>query len=500
MILVERVLRTVRKHALWPAGGRVLAAVSGGPDSVALVHVLRELHGAGEVILAGLAHFNHQLRGAEADDDEAFCRALAVELGLQIEVGRGDVRARARLEGRSLEDAARASRYEFLESAADRLAADAIAVGHSRDDQAETFLLRLIRGAGPRGLAGILPRAGRVVRPLLDIPRSDLRAYTASRNLAYRDDETNADVAIARNRVRHDLLPYLERSFSPGIADVLAREADIAREDEDLLQQQAIDLSISIVLREEASQRSFGPKPEATAQGDAVIRIDADALMSLHPALGARVARLALSQASDRQIGYDQIARLLAFAREAPVGMALSLPGVQVVRDGRGIVLGPAPPRGAPAATPNSFRFPLSIPGEVTLESQGWVISAEPGVAGPREEAGPADAGGAVYPSSDNGHRVPVPAERLKLPLAVRSWTPGDRLKPAGMGGRRKKLQDLFVDRKIPRHSRGFVPIVVDGDDRIVWVVGEPVTEDFRVTGPSQAVIFLKARRLGGLG
>jgi tRNA(Ile)-lysidine synthase len=163
--------------------------------------------------------------------------------------------------------------------------------------------------------------------------------------------------------------------------------------------------------------------------------------------------------------------------------------------DERGLLLRAGPARTA-VEVANSFRFPLSIPGEVTLGAQGWLISAETGA------DGVADAGGGVstHSPSEQGHRVPVQSGLLKLPLAVRSRLPGDRVRPAGMGGRRKKLQDLFVDRKIPREIRDSVPLVVDGDDKIVWVVGEAVAEDFRVTAPSQAVIFLKARRLGGLG
>ena len=225
MTLAASVLRTIRRDALIEPGGRVVVALSGGPDSVALVHVLRELEDGGHVRLAGVAHFNHQLRGADADADEAFCRTVAAELSLPIECGTADVRSAAREQRRSIEDTARSLRYGFLEQAADRLAADRIAIGHSRDDQAETFLLRLLRGSGPRGLAGILPRAGRVVRPLLDIPRAELRAYVAARGLAFREDATNEDLRIPRNRVRHELLPYLEREFSPGIAGILAREA-----------------------------------------------------------------------------------------------------------------------------------------------------------------------------------------------------------------------------------------------------------------------------------
>jgi tRNA(Ile)-lysidine synthase len=478
LVIAERVLRTVRQHGLIARGGRVAIALSGGPDSVALVHILRELERDGELVVAGVAHLNHRLRGIAADEDEQFCRALATALRLPIEVERIDVRALAREQGRSVEDAARVARYAFLERAADRLGADAIAVGHSRDDQAETFLLRLIRGAGPRGLAGILPRAGRVVRPLLDISRADLRAYLSQRGIPSCEDASNSDVMVPRNRVRHELIPYLEREFSPGIVDVLAREAAIARADEDRLQKEAIDLVTSVVLRDVHGAQ-----------------VDVAALTLLHPALAARVARLALSElAGPRFIGFDHVHAFLNFARYAAAGAALSLPGQQVVHGGDRIVLQAEPDRGLPrrsseaAKAGNSFRFPLSIPGEVTLTPQGWTISAEPletcpeGVLRARGEA------------------VAVAAPRLGLPLAVRNRRPGDRFRPLGLAGAEKKLQDFLVDRKVPRETRDALPLVVDRDDKIVWVVGESVGEDFRVTEPSRGVILLKARRLGGEG
>jgi len=479
-VIAERVLRTVRKHGLIARGGRVVVALSGGPDSVALVHILRELERDGELVVAGVAHLNHRLRGVAADQDEQFCRALAAALNLPIAVERADVRGLAHEQGRSVEDAARVARYAFLERAADDLGADAIAVGHSRDDQAETFLLRLVRGAGPRGLAGILPRAGRVVRPLLDISRAELRAYVALRGIESCEDASNADLMVPRNRVRHELIPYLEREFSPGIVDVLAREAAIAREDEDRLQKEAIDLGASVVLRD-----THGAQ------------VDVAALTSLHPALAARVARIALSElAGLRFIGFDHVHAFLEFARNGASGAALSLPGQQVVHRGDRIVLQAEPDRkglprrsreAAKAGGGNSFRFPLSIPGEVTLTPQGWTISAQPSHEWP-------DGRGA------RGNAVAVEAAALSLPLAVRNRRPGDRFRPLGLGGSEKKLQDFLVDRKIPRETRDALPLVVDRDDRIVWVVGESVGEDFRVTERSRGVILLKARRLGGEG
>jgi tRNA(Ile)-lysidine synthase len=472
MTVADRVRRTVRTHGLLAPGGRVVVALSGGADSVALLHLLRDLEAGGDLALAGAAHFNHQLRGADADADERFCQDLAAALHIPIEIGRSNVRRLAREHRRSVEDMARELRYAFLEEAADRLRADAIAVAHTVDDQAETFLLRLVRGAGPRGLAGIRPRVGRVIRPLIEIRRAELREVLASRGLPFREDATNTNVSIPRNRVRHELLPYLAEHFSPGIAGVLAREAVIARRDEDFLEREAIESAASIVLDETDK-----------AGGSSRVRVDVERLTSLHPAVAARVARIALARGAPACFaGFEQIERFLDFARASRPGATLNLPGQQAVREGRGVVLRAAPRRHSPGADSNSFRFPLSIPGEVVLASQGWAVSAD--VAGR----------GAISPAK--GLDVSVLASAMQLPLAVRSRAPGDRLRPAGMGGRHKKLQDLFVDRKVPRELRDSVPLVVDAADRIVWVVGEPVAEDFRPVGVSTAVIFLKARRL----
>jgi tRNA(Ile)-lysidine synthase len=465
MSLAVRALRTIRKHALFPRGARVLVALSGGPDSVALLHILQTLERRGELTLAGAAHVNHQLRGADADADEDFCRTLAGQQQIPCVVHRVDVAARARATGRSLEDTARTARYELLERAASDLNADVIAVGHSLDDQAETFLLRLIRGAGTRGLAGIRPRAGRVVRPLLEISRADLRAYAAERGLSYRDDASNLDTTIPRNRVRHELIPVLQQ-FSPGIAAALARQAETARADEDYLHRAAIDLAASIVLRNEHG-----------------VELDAHALRVLPSALASRVARLAIEgTAAGRFIGFQHIERVVELAGAAD-GAGVTLPGGTATRRGARIVIGNA----VAAPFSNSFRYPLSIPGEVAFGS--WAVSAQR-VEDPIQVSALAARGGTAA----------IAAEPGALPLAVRARRRGDRFRPLGMGGRGRKLQDFLVDRKVGRAERDALPLVVDRDDRIVWVVGESVGEEFRITEPGRDVILLKARRLGGVG
>jgi tRNA(Ile)-lysidine synthase len=472
MELSRRVVDTIHRYALLRRGARVLVAVSGGSDSVALLLLLRELEHASELTIAGVAHLNHSLRPS-SDDDQHFCAALCASLGIPFRAVRFDVRALADEQRISLEDAGRKARYEWFERVAEELGAEAIATGHTRDDQAETFLLRLIRGAGPRGLAGIHPRAGRVVRPVIEIGRDELRAYLAAIGQPFVEDQTNADVSIPRNRIRHELLPILRRDYSPRITGVLAREAAIAREDEDRLQQEAIDLADSIVLATRTADRG---------EGIETVDVDARTLAGLHPALGRRVTRLALAMlAPDRFVGYDHIDRVLELANSPHRSGALSLPGQHVMRRGDILTLRREPFQ----PFSNSFRVSLSIPGEVVLEPQGWAVSAI--------------RGHSTVTVTDR-FSVALPAASAELPLAVRSREPGDWFRPLGMGGQGKKLQDFLVDRKVPRERRDALPLVVDSADRIVWVVGESVAEDFRVTAPSQGVIFLKARRLGGQG
>ena len=444
----------------------MLVALSGGPDSVALLHVLRTLEARGELTVAAAAHFNHQLRGAEADEDEAFCQGLAADQGVPFLAGRADVAALARESGRSVEDAARHARYAWLEAAAVEVDADAIAVGHSRDDQAETFLLRLIRGAGPAGLAGIRPRSGLVCRPLLEIPRADLRSYAVEHGLRFREDSSNADQRIPRNRVRLELLPHLGQ-FSPAIVSTLAREAALAREDDEFLDRLAIESAASLVLKESGG-----------------VTVDVAGLTTLPPALASRVARKALSAAApDRFIGFQHIDDLLELARTGGEGAALTLPGVTARRQGDRIVIGSVTER----PFSNSFRFPLSIPGEVAVP--GWALSAAW-----------LDGAAEVKTPPARGNVAMVAAHLVRGALAVRNRRRGDVFRPLGMGGQGRKLQDFLVDRKVSRTERDSLPLVVDQDDRIVWVVGQSVAEDFRITGPRQGVILLKARRLGGVG
>ncbi len=467
--LQDRVLASIRGERLVAPGGRVVAALSGGADSVALTLLLREIAPAGGFVLAGMVHLNHRLRAAAAAD-EHFCRELAARLSLPIEVGHADVRGAAAREGVSIEAAGHRARYALFERVAGAGRDGRVATAHTRDDQAETYLMRLIRGAGPAGLAGIRPRCGRVVRPLLQVSRRELRAYLAARGQTFREDETNRDPAVTRNRVRHELIPLLEARFSPSIANALARGAAIARADAAWIEA-AVDAAAGTVVTAGAE--------EAT--------VDAPALRRQPPALARRLARRALEHAGRRRVGFDHVERFLALAVGSGGGGA-DFPGCRVERRGPLLVVRPARRRGAPRGAVEPFRYELRVPGRVRVPEAGLEIAAE--------EAASGALSGRL---AARGDTVAVAARDLSPPLVVRSWRPGDALRPLGLGGR-KKLQDLFVDRKVERATRRRVPLVADRGGGIVWVVGHTVADDFRITPTTEGMLILKARKLRETG
>ena len=467
--LQERVLRLIERERLIPRGGRVLVALSGGADSVALTLVLHELASPSTFTISGVAHLNHQLREA-ATEDEQFCRAFAEGLALPATVERADVAGRSRRDAVSIEEAGHRERYALFERMIRQGHADCVATAHTRDDQAETYLLRAIRGAGPTGLSGIQPRSGAIVRPFLDTHRADLRAYLEARGQTFREDETNQDLRIPRNRVRHRLIPFLAEHFSPSIVDVLAREAAIARGDSDWLETAANDVA-----------------PTVVSTGTGWASLDVDSLGRQPIAMARRLAKRALEHVTSRAIGFDHVERLLASAGPSEGQWAADFPGCRVERNGREIRISAPKPRVARTRTPG-FEYRLPVPGEVVVKEAGLRLSAE-------------WASATALPATfeARGATVAVAAGGLSDDLTVRSWRPGDVVRPLGLGGR-KKLQDLFGDRKVAPAERQTVPIVADTTKGIVWVVGHTVAEDFRVTSETRGVLILKARKLGGSG
>jgi tRNA(Ile)-lysidine synthase len=458
-LLASRVARTILRRELAAAGDRLAVALSGGPDSVALTFLLRDLADHAAWALVGLIHVNHGLRGRASDDDETFCRELAARVGLSIIVRAADVRGRARLRHESIEAAARGERYAALTDAAAVLGATHVATGHTMEDQAETVLLRLFRGAGSRGVGAIRPRRGMFVRPLIDARRIEIHAYLAARGETARNDASNDDLSVPRNRMRHSVLPLVVKDW-PAAVPALARFAEIAADDEHFLSDTA---------------REVMPALTISAPGG-VQQIDTRGLNQLPRALSRRIIRRSLEEAGGSASFRDvERIRLMACAdrREGH----LDLNGLAVEKQGWALRFG-----GVAAGDDGPFEYALEVPGMVDVAETGTSIQAS-------IRRGPLD-GRVGQPSVT----AVLQADALRLPLTVRNRRPGDRIHPFGGPGSRK-LQDLLVDRKVPKSERDRVALVVDGNGRILWVVGHAIAEACRVTAPESGMVILEMKK-----
>jgi tRNA(Ile)-lysidine synthase len=344
-----------------------------------------------------------------------------------------------------------------------------VALGHTRDDQSETFLLRLVRGAGARGLAGMHPRREEFIRPLLECRRADLRSYLESDGIRFVHDASNDDVAVPRNRVRAELLPLLQARFNPRIVDVLADEAEIAREEWRWLHASA-EVLISAACRREGNVRRFNAEMIRRAP--------------------VAIARLALRQAMEevsggRPVSLRHVTAALEMSRQEAAG-PVDAPGHRLERRGSDVVLRGRPGRAVSRSDAPPFSYALPVPGEVEVPEANCSVSAAWAVSR-----------GELADQTADGFMHVVPVDRCPGPFSVRNRRTGDWFRPPGLNGR-KKLQDFFVDRKVPRERRDAVPLVVDGRDRIVWVAGHSADAEFLVRDPAQAVIILRLRLWGG--
>jgi len=469
--LIDRIRRDIERHALLPPGSRVLAAVSGGADSVAMLHFLRALEPLCGFIVAGIVHVNHGLRGADSDADEGFCRRLAARLELPIDVTCPDVAGISREEHMSRESAGRRARYLAFEAAGRRMQADLVATAHTRDDQAETLLMRLLRGAGSSGLAGIRAKRDGIVRPLLDVRHRELLAFLTEIGEPHREDASNLDTAIPRNWIRHRLLPELGDHIDADAIEILARDAQVLRDDDDLLD----------VLAHEAAARVIGT-PETGP-----LTIDRAQLNGLPAALARRVVRTALLAANGHHfVGFDHIERVRRMAAEPSAPVAIDLPRVHVERKAAAVVLSRREARALDRLPP--FRYALPVPGRLVIPECRAVIESR--VVSAQSSQG-IDNKWVMVPGA-----AAIDATAASGGLWVRSRHPGDALKPLGLSGR-KKVQDVLVDRKVPRLERDSVPIVVDENDRVLWVAGHASAEAARVTDRTQSVVVLELRGQG---
>lgn len=452
----------VAEYDMLPTGSVVLALVSGGADSVAMLRLLA----AGELgDLAGLSalHVNHLLRGEAADGDAAFVEGLCAELGVPCTVVRFDVAAYAAAEGLNLEDAGRRIRYRFADSEIDARCAAAglsplrgrIAVAHTLDDQAETFLMRLVTGAGPGGLRAIAPVRGRVVRPLIGARRADILGYLTGLGQHWREDATNADTSRLRSWVRHELLP-LAQSRNPAFADTLARSVRILAEEDTLLSEMASAFSHDFASVEDG-RLTFEGAQIRTLSRPMARRTIREALLHAFP----DASRL---EAAHVEALVDGLA-VEGFARDLPFGLRA------VDEYGRLCVF-----RRDDVAPPVAPCL-LEWPGSCDLGPLGTITAVM------------SSSGGV----SANPFSAYVDADLLGGVLTVDGPRIGDRMTPFGMTGT-KKLSDLLTDVKVPKRLRASTPVVRD-DERIVWVAGVRPDEHYRIGSGTRRVLELSWHR-----
>lgn len=475
--MLKKVKQAIERYRMLDVRDGVVVAVSGGPDSVALLDVLKHLSAEYNLRLI-VAHLNHGLRPGPADEEESFVHQLSERLGLVCESKKMDIILLSKVQKKSIEETAREQRYLFLEEIRHKYSAQKIALGHQAQDQAETVLMNLLRGSGREGLKGMQPvREGLYIRPLLGITRGEISLYLTRRKLPYVVDFSNADDSYLRNRVRHQLIPELKARYNPRLEENLCRTAEILNREDDYLQR--------IVKELYTDQRIV--QTDATHQE---IRITISRCLGLHEALQSRlIKQLLLTCAQQMQgIGFEHINAVKALMQDVCPSGLLHLPfNMEVRREYNFLIIArrkKTTRKPGSAGREQRQAWPghleggiiacdIQIPGRVQIESQKLTLCLD----FVDWSAVRFDDSRAAY--LDYGCILP--------PVTVRTPQPGDRIQPLGMPGM-KKLKNYFIDRKIPGWCRGQVPLLVDNHS-VIWIVGQLLSERVKLTDKTTKIL-----------
>lgn len=451
-------------------GDKIVVGVSGGADSVCLLHLLRQLSSRHQFTLH-VAHLNHGFR-PEAAQEAAFVQRLCADWDIPMTLSSLPVPRICKERHLSKQEGAREVRYAFLKEVAGAVGARWIALGHTADDQAETFLMRLLRGSGSQGL-GAIPRMrdGMIIRPLLSISRKQIVDELSREQIPFIEDPSNEQEIYLRNRVRHRLLPLLEE-YNPKVKEAFYRESELLQEENDFLTRYTEEMIPRLGVEKKKRSVSF----------------DLERLRSLHPALQRRIVRWGLDQLHPglKGIGFHHIETVLLKALAGRTGKRYPLPHHLWVEKGyTELVLRKNPLKEEQAASfqsarPETILFPSPDP--IDLPEWGLRLSVS------------------LHRNRENRPAFSTCAasfdfDRISNPLTLRRWRAGDSFVPAGMGGKHKKLQDLFVDAKVPKSQRASIPLLTCPEG-ILWVVGLRIDDRFRATEKSKEVLIVEAHAL----
>lgn len=452
--IIKKVRHTIFRHDMINRGDRVIVAVSGGPDSVCLLDILvgfrTEL-----VIELVVAHFNHGLRPDEDEAETKFVKSLAASLKLPFETKKADPSLARGVA--SQEERARLARYQFLEEVKEEFSAERIAVGHNLNDQAETVLIRLLRGSGPSGLSGIPPcRDEKIIRPLIEISRGEIESYLEQRGLTHVTDSSNLLTRYLRNRIRIELLPML-RKYQPRIVELLGQTAEVMRNDETWL----------------AAKAEEWVEGASETGNDGEIGIPLSSFKMLPDALKSRIIRHALSITGGglRRVNLRHIKAINQMAMGEKPQAFINLPNSITVRKVYdSLLFSPAKEKRA-----EGFCYLFDGPGRFRLAALGRSISVE--------EVGKA----ALSEIGASPWTAFLNADRLSYPLMIRNFRPGDKFVPFGMSGH-KKLKEFFIDLKVPSKVRAQTPVLIYRDTPI-WVCGLRIDDRFKVTPDTKKIL-----------
>ena len=456
MGLIDKITAANSLHGLFSPGDTVIVAVSGGPDSVALLDCLAQIENHSLRLI--VAHLNHSLRGEESEKDEAFVRNLAENYGIPIECRKVDVSQLSCREGLSIEEAGRMARYEYFSELAGHFGANAVALAHHADDQAETLLLRLLRGAGSKGLAGMRARNGIYIRPFLAVSKSEILEYLQQQGIGYRIDQSNRNTDFLRNRIRHELMPLLA-DYNPSIVARLNATAEV--------------LSAEDIFMDNLTADKFNALAEIC--GERVV-LPVNELRKEDSAIRLRLFRHAISRVKGdmRHLSYQHILAIDRLLNSQYPNSRLTLPvSTSVIRAYDKLIFGRSE-----ESSRKPYAFQITGEGEYPVPGGGVVevkLLARP-----------------ILPTNTDGNVEFFSISSAPFPWVVRTFQAGDRFSPYGMAGS-KKIKKLFIDEKIPISDRERIPLVFCGQS-LIWVAGVRRAASAPVTGVDEVVARVELR------
>ncbi|SES93823.1 tRNA(Ile)-lysidine synthase [Natronincola peptidivorans] len=457
--MLDKVKKTIKRYDLVEVEDRIVVAVSGGPDSIVLLHALYSLREEFNLQLF-VAHLNHNFRGIDAQMDAQYVANFCEAMNVICFVKSMDVPKYAKEQGLSSEEAGRVLRYKFFQEVVEKVGANKIAVAHNQNDQAETVLMRLLRGTGIQGLTAIHHGRGQIIRPLLDISRKEIEEYCLLHNLSPRIDETNLEPIYHRNKIRLELIPYIEEHYNPNIIESLAKTAEILKKDNEFIEIVGKDAYKQVMLQAR----------------EGCLEFSMEGINKLHIALQSRIFRLATEALVGKleALEYKHMQSIMELIQKSETGKKILLPMGIIVKTSYNKVIFTTQEQ----EEETTFYYPLRENGHTKIEEvQGVIITKV--IERDNIEA-----------ISRDKYIKYFDYDKIKQTLNVRNRKDGDRFWPLGLVGS-KKLKDFFIDYKIEREKRNQIPLICDGEE-IMWVVGFRISEKYKVTDETNKILSIQ--------